>query len=141
MELQKQRSRCAVSMMLDIIGDKWSLLILRDAVLFDKRRYREFLASPEGISTNILAARLKQLECHGLLQKFTDAGDGKALLYVPTERAVRLMPVMVELVRWGSTELCEIMVPEFMTALLENGTATYVVEKTTELSQERSALA
>lgn len=141
MEIRNQRSRCPVSMMLDIVGDKWSLLILRDAVLFNKRRYREFLASPEGISTNILAARLKQLECHGLLEKFSDIDDGKAFLYVPTERAVKLMPVVVEVVRWGSTELCEIMVPEFMTALLETGTGPYISEKIAALKQERSSLA
>lgn len=141
MEIRNQRSQCPISMLLDIVGDKWSLLILRDAVLFNKRRYREFLASPEGISTNILAARLKQLECHGLLEKFSDIEDGKAFLYVPTERAVKLMPVVVEVIRWGSTELCEITVPEFMTALLESGTGQYIGEKIVALSLERSSLA
>ena len=140
MEIQNQRSRCPISMMLDIVGDKWSLLILRDAVLFNKRRYREFLASPEGISTNILAARLKQMECHGMLEKFSDTADGKAFLYVPTERAVKLIPVVVEVIRWGSTELCEIMVPEFMTALLEGGTASYIGEKIAALALERQSL-
>jgi DNA-binding HxlR family transcriptional regulator len=140
MGIQNQRSRCAISLLLDIVGDKWSLLILRDAVLFDKRRYREFLASPEGISTNILAARLKQLECHGLLEKFSDIDDGKAFRYVPTERAVTLIPVVVEVVRWGSTEFDEIMVPELMTTLLEGGTGRFIGEKSAALSHERSSI-
>lgn len=140
MEIHNQRSRCPISLLLDIVGDKWSLLILRDAVLFNKRRYREFLASPEGISTNILAARLKQLERHGLLDKFSDIDDGKAFLYVPTERAVKLIPVVVEVIRWGSTELGDIMVPDFMTALLDSGTGGYVGEKIAALGEERSAL-
>ncbi|MBE9539402.1 MAG: helix-turn-helix transcriptional regulator [Proteobacteria bacterium] len=140
MDIQKQRSLCPISLMLELLGDKWSLLILRDAILLDKRRYRDFLASPEGISTNILASRLKQLEGSGMLEKFPDPSDGKASLYVPTERGVKLLPLIVEAMRWGMSEFGESGVPEFALKLLEEGTAHYLEDKFIVLSDEREAL-
>ena len=140
MEVQKQRSHCPISIMLDLLGDKWSLLILRDAILLDKRRYRDFLASPEGISTNILASRLKQLESSGILEKFPDPSDGKASLYIPTQRGVKLLPILVEAMRWGMSEFGESSVPEFAMKLLDEGTAHYIEDKTSVLCDERKAL-
>ena len=126
--------------MLELLGDRWSLLILRDAILLDKRRYGDFLASPEGISTNILASRLKQLESSGILEKFPDPTDGKAYLYIPTERGVKLLPLLVEAMRWGLSEFGESGVPDFAEALLEEGTAHYVEDKFAVLSKEREGL-
>ena len=140
MEVKKQRSPCPISIMLDLLGDKWSLLILRDAILLDKRRYRDFLASPEGISTNILASRLKQLECSGILEKFPDPSDGKASLYIPTQRGVKLLPILVEAMRWGMSEFGESGVPESAMKLLNKGTAHYMEGKIGMLSDERKAL-
>ena len=140
MDTQKQRSFCPISLVLDLLGDKWSLLILRDAILLDKRRYGEFLASPEGISTNILASRLKQLESGGILEKFPDPSDGKASLYIPTERGVKLLPLLVEAMRWGLEEFADCGAPDFALQLLDEGTAHYLQDKFILLSDEREAL-
>ena len=140
MEITKQRSVCPLSMVLDLFGDKWSLLILRDAILFDKRRYGEFLASPEAISTNILAARLRQLEAIGIMEKYADPADGKASLYIPTTRGLRLLPLLVEAMRWGIDEFGQEGMPDFALALVENGPGQYIDDKSIVLSQEREAL-
>ena len=140
MAIQNQRSLCPISIVLDLLGDKWSLLILRDAILLDKRRYKDFLASPEGISTNILASRLKQLEGAGILEKFPDSSDGKASLYVPTERGVKLLPLLVEAMRWGMSEFGESGGPDFALKLLNEGTAHYLDDKFSVLADERQVL-
>jgi len=140
MDIQIQRSICPLSIILDLIGDKWSLLIMRDALLWDKRRYTDFLASPEAISTNILASRLKQLERTGILEKFPDPSDGKASLYIPTERGLGLLPIMVEAMRWGLSEFEPAGVPDFVSRLIEDGTSHYIKEKKRALSDERRTL-
>ena len=126
--------------MLELLGDKWSLLILRDAILLDKRRYGDFLSSPEGISTNILASRLKQLEGCGILEKFPDPSDGKASLYVPTERGVKLLPILVECLRWGASEFGNALMPDFAMKLVDEGTGRYLDDKFAALSAERKTL-
>ena len=98
---RQPRSHCPVSIALDAIGDRWSLLILRDIILRDKRRYHEFLNSEEGISTNILADRLARLEKQGLVSKSPDPGDRRQFLYAPTQKGVDLLPVVVEMARWS----------------------------------------
>jgi DNA-binding HxlR family transcriptional regulator len=140
MHILKQRSVCPISMMLELLGDKWSLLILRDAILLDKRRYGDFLSSSERISTNILASRLKQLEGCGILEKFPDPSDGKASLYVPTERGVKLLPVLVESLRWGASEFGSARVPDFAMKLVDEGAEHYLEDKFVALSAERKTL-
>jgi DNA-binding HxlR family transcriptional regulator len=85
---------------LEVIGDKWSLLILRDLIA-GKKRYQEFLGSREGISTNILADRLAKLEKRGIISKSDDPESKKQFIYAPTEKGLDLMPILVELARWG----------------------------------------
>ena len=140
MDTLKQRSVCPISIMLEQLGDKWSLLILRDAILLDKRRYGDFLSSPEGISTNILASRLKQLEGCGILEKFPDPSDGKASLYVPTERGVKLLPILVESLRWGASEFGNALMPDFAMKLVDEGIGHYFDDKFAALSAERKML-
>ncbi len=94
-----RRSHCPISLSLEVIGDRWSLLILRDLVLFGKRRYGELLASEEAIATNILASRLAKLRKAGLISKSMD--EKRQTLYVPTQKALDLKPVLTELARWG----------------------------------------
>ena len=97
-----RRSECAVSMALDAVGDKWSLLILRDLMFSDKRSYGELQASEERIATNILAARLVSLEANGLIRKESDPSDSRRHLYFLTEKGIHLLPVVVELMQWMS---------------------------------------
>lgn len=95
------RSHCPVSLALEAIGDRWSLLILRDIMLRGKRRYQEFLNSEEGISTNILAERLARLEHQGLISKTIDPVDKRQFRYLPTQKALDLLPVIFEMARWS----------------------------------------
>jgi DNA-binding HxlR family transcriptional regulator len=96
------RSHCPISFALDFVGDKWTLLVLRDLILARKRHFQDFLESPEGIASNILASRLKLLERTGFVTRAADPGHGRRVIYAPTGKALDLLPAMVELVRWGA---------------------------------------
>jgi DNA-binding HxlR family transcriptional regulator len=95
-----KRSHCPISLSLEVIGDRWSLLVLRDLILRGKKRYGELADSSEGISTNILADRLSRLERSGLILRATDAKT-KQVSYAPTRKGLDLVPVLRELGRWG----------------------------------------
>lgn len=95
-----KRSNCPISSALDTIGDKWSLLILRDLMFTEKRTYGELQASEEGIATNILAARLVALEENGIVHKSPDPDHGRRNIYRLTEKGIDLLPVIVELSHW-----------------------------------------
>ena len=97
-----RRSGCPISYALDLLGDKWTLLVLRDLLLMDKRHYRELLAAEEGIATNILADRLKRLEAQGVVDRETDPRDRRRLIYRVTDKGVALVPVLLELAAWGA---------------------------------------
>ena len=101
--MPERRSTCPISFALDFIGDKWTLVVLRDLILAGKRYYQEFLESPESIATNILAARLKLLEAAGMVTRKADPAHGRRVVYTPTSKALDLLPVMLELVRWGAS--------------------------------------
>jgi DNA-binding HxlR family transcriptional regulator len=97
----KRRSECPISCSLDIWGDKWSLLIVRDLMLFKQCTYGDFLKSDEKIATNILAARLQMLEDNELITK-QDHPESKAkVLYKLTPKGVDLFPLMVEINIWA----------------------------------------
>ena len=101
MNKAKKRSDCPVSCSLDVWGDKWSLLIIRDLMLAKECTYGDFLRSPEGISTNILAARLKVLEENEIITK-SDHPDSKAkVLYRLTRKGIDLLPIMIEINLWA----------------------------------------
>ena len=87
---------------LDLIGDKWTLLVVRDLLLFGKRRYGELLASPEGIPTNILARRLRRLEAAGLVERTLAPRPRSRYAYVLTRSGRRLGPVLAAVRDWGS---------------------------------------
>lgn len=94
------RSACAVSTALDIIGDKWSLLIVRDMCL-NKHRYGDFHSSPEGIPTNILANRLRRLEESGILTKQMYREKPLRYEYYLTEKGADLLPIIQQLALWA----------------------------------------
>lgn len=95
------RSDCPVNFALETFGDKWSLLIIRDIVFWGKKTYGEFLNSDEGIATNILAARLAQLEQEGILARSPDPADKRRDVYSLTEKGLELIPLLVEIVAWS----------------------------------------
>ncbi len=96
------RSHCPISYALDFVGDRWTLLVLRDLILGRKRYFREFLESQEGIATNILTSRLKLLEASGFVTRSPDPSHSRRGVYTPTDKALDLLPAMLELVRWGA---------------------------------------
>jgi DNA-binding HxlR family transcriptional regulator len=96
------RSHCPISYALDFVGDRWTLLVLRDLILARKRYFQDFLESPEGIATNILSSRLKQLERAGFVTRAPDPAHARRVVYAPTDKALDLLPTLVELVRWGA---------------------------------------
>jgi DNA-binding HxlR family transcriptional regulator len=100
MASRARRSRCPVSCTLDVLGDRWSLLVVRD-VMRGKRRYAEFLASPEGIPTNILADRLKRLVIKGVIASHRYSEHPPRFEYQLTEKGEDLRPIMRAMVEWG----------------------------------------
>ena len=95
------RSDCPLNYGIEIFGDKWTLLIIRDLLLFNKRYYNEFLSSEEGISTNILADRLNHLEREGLIIMEKDLEHKQKKIYKPTQKGIDLMPVLFEIGQWS----------------------------------------
>lgn len=97
------RSGCPINFGLEIFGDQWSLLILRDMLIVGKRTFKEFQASDEGIASNILADRLKRLESCGIIGRERSPEDRRQVWYLPTEAGRALLPVLVEMSYWGAT--------------------------------------
>jgi len=98
----KRRSGCPLNASVEMLGDRWSLLIIRDMMLRGFRTYKEFLDSYEGIATNILADRLRKLEAHGIITTERDPSDGRKLLYLLTTKGINLAPVLTEMVLWAA---------------------------------------
>jgi len=98
----KWRSGCPLNASVEILGDRWSLLIIRDMMLRGFRSYKEFLESYEGIATNILADRLQNLIVHGIITAERDPSDGRKLIYSLTAKGIDLAPVLTEMVLWAA---------------------------------------
>ena len=100
--LPKHRSGCPVSVSLEVVGDRWSLLIVRDLMIRGFRNFKEFQESGEGIATNILADRLRKLEATGIIAAEADTVDRRRVSYRLTEKGIDLAPVLLELLLWGA---------------------------------------
>jgi DNA-binding HxlR family transcriptional regulator len=98
----KRRSGCPVSVSLEVLGDRWSLLIIRDLMVRGYRTFKEFQASGEGISTNILADRLHRLEAAGIITAEVVEADARRVHYRLTGKGIDLGPVLLELLLWGA---------------------------------------
>ena len=105
------RSECPLTNTLDLIGDKWTLLVIRDMLFLKKRSFNEFLESPEGIATNILTERLKRLEEHGIIEKRPYTKAPVRYEYMLTRRGKDLRPLLIEMIRWGNTHIDGTIVP------------------------------
>jgi DNA-binding HxlR family transcriptional regulator len=99
------RSVCPIASGLDVLGDKWSLVIVRDLIQHGTRTYSEFIESPEGISTNILAARLKLLSASGLIEHVDPDRAARNNAYRLTDAGLALQPVLEQLARWSQAHL------------------------------------
>ena len=136
MSSSKKRSDCPISSSLDVWGDKWSLLIVRDLMFKKQSTYGDFLKSDEKIATNILASRLLMLEENGIISK-QDHHDSKAkVLYKLTEKGINLLPLLIEINLWAE-KYCEI--PESQKMILnamKKDKVGFIEEKIEELKKE-----
>jgi len=98
----KRRSGCPLNASVEILGDRWSLLIIRDMMLRGAKSYKEFLAGYEGIATNILSDRLRRLTDHGIISVQPDPADGRKVIYLLTAKGIDLAPVLTEMVLWAA---------------------------------------
>ncbi len=103
MDVIKKRSNCPISCSLDVWGDKWSLLIIRDLMFKKECTYGDFLKSEEKIATNILASRLQTLEEHGVINKLEHPDSKAKVLYKLTQKGIDLLPLMIEINLWANT--------------------------------------
>jgi len=98
----RRRSLCPVSISLETIGDRWSLLIVRDLMVRGFRTFKEFLQSGEGIATNVLTDRLRKLAAAGIIETEVASDDRRRVSYRLTEKGIDLAPVLLELLIWGA---------------------------------------
>lgn len=100
--MEKSRSDCPIGCALDVFGDRWSLLIIRDIMLRGKLSYSEFLTSEEKIATNILVNRLSVLEAEHILSKRVSPTNRSKFVYSLTEKGIDLLPIVIEIMDWGA---------------------------------------
>jgi DNA-binding HxlR family transcriptional regulator len=101
--LYPNQQGCPIARTLDVIGDRWTLLILRDLLIFNRTRFSEFLASLDGLSPNLLSQRLKQLEQDGLVERHLYSDHPPRMEYRPTEKGEALRPALEALATWGNS--------------------------------------
>ena len=100
--MDKKRSNCPISCSLEVFGDKWSFLIIRDIMLRGKVSYSEFLTSEEKIASNILVNRLSVLEAEGIVVKEVSPVNKSKFIYSLTKKGVDLLPIVIEIMDWGA---------------------------------------
>ena len=98
----QRRSGCPLNASVEMLGDRWSLLILRDMMLRGYETFNEFLHSDEKIATNILADRLRRLESYGIISSEQDPADGRKMIYALTAKGIDLAPVLTEMALWAA---------------------------------------
>ena len=98
----ERRSECPLNASVEMLGDRWSLLIIRDMMLRGARTYKEFLRGHEGIATNVLADRLRKLVAYRIITTEPDPSDGRKLTYRLTAKGIDLAPVLTEMVLWAA---------------------------------------
>lgn len=134
----KRRSDCPVSYAMDIFGDKWTLLIIRDIMFKGKKSYSEFSQSEEKIATNILSDRLSMLKCAGLIKGKVDKEKKSKRNYELTDKGIDLVPVLLEIVRWSATYDKESAAPKEFVERVKNDRENFVREITEHLKKTRA---
>ena len=120
MKRATRRSDCPINYALQVFGDGWSLLVIRDLMFTERRTYTDFLNAEEGMATNILAARLKQLQADGLIRR---RGAGRGAEFALTKKGLDLLPAMLELISWsGKYDRATGAPKEFLARLRSNRT-------------------
>ena len=133
---EAHRSGCPVNLTLELLGDRWSLLILRDIIFGRARRFRELLRSEERIASNVLADRLRTLVEAGLLTRSGDPNHKQKAVYSLTEKAIALVPVFAQIGAWGSRWLPATEALSIRARLMERGGPPLWERFMAELRQE-----
>jgi len=131
---QDQRSTCPISTALEIVGDRWTLLVIRDLMFAGKRHFREFLQSEEGISSNVLTDRLGALLENGLITKDDDPTHAQKAIYSLTEKGIALLPVLAATSKWTQKHYPETRRPEAVA--LAQGDEQFVKELQARLRKQ-----
>jgi DNA-binding HxlR family transcriptional regulator len=117
-----RRSGCPINLTLEVVGDKWSLLVIRDMIFGNRRHFRELLTkSEEGIASNILADRLKRLVAQGIVSKSDDPTHKQKAIYSLTGQGVELLPILAQMSVWGRKYLPVTAELSIRARLLEEG--------------------
>lgn len=131
------RSGCPINLTLEVVGDKWSLLIIRDIIFGNRRHFRELLTrSEEGIASNILADRLKTLLEQGIISKADDPSHKQKAIYSLTEKGIELLPVLAQMSAWGRKYLPVTEELAIRAQLLEEGGPKLWADFMDELREE-----
>jgi DNA-binding HxlR family transcriptional regulator len=120
------RSGCPISSALDVVGDKWSLLIIRDMLIKHKKTFKEISDSDERIAPSILSARLKLLESYKLISKTKVPENKKENIYLLTKKGIRLTPIIIEFSLWGNSNMREFNKIDYIEGL--NSDKSYIIQ-------------
>jgi DNA-binding HxlR family transcriptional regulator len=125
MKRTERRSDCPINFALQIFGDAWSLLIIRDLMFTERRTYSDFLNAEEGMATNILASRLELLQAAGLIRR---EGGGKGAKFSLTDKGLDLLPAMLELIAWSARYDADTAAPRTFVAKVRNDRVNFSAE-------------
>jgi len=125
---EKRDTGCPIAFSLDVFGDKWSLLIVRDLLLVGHKTYGQCLGSKERISTNILADRMKRLEAEGIINKSSDPNNRKSYIYSLTKKGLDLAPIVLEAIKWGGAHDPNTIAPDSILDRIENDRDNFLTE-------------
>ena len=133
------RSLCPISLVLELVGDNWSLLIVRDLMFRGHSSYQAFLRSEEGIATNILADRLQRLEQNGLISKASDPADARKFIYALTEKGADMAPLLVEMTLFANRHAPRIDMPKEVVADMQRNKSAFTARMVRSCSPRRRA--
>ena len=119
-EVNDRRSACPIANSLEILGDRWTLLIIRDLMFTNRCEFGHFLSANEGISTNILSERLERLQCFGLVTKQPHPTHGRKFIYELTPAGLALAPTLIEFISWGHSHITDTFAPDVFIDMLKN---------------------
>lgn len=135
-----RQSGCPIAFSLDIVGDKWSLLIIRDMIFRGRRYFGEFLEANEKISTNILADRLKKLEQNHVITKTQDPENQNKYIYQLTQSGIDLIPLIIEMIIWGTNNDPNTITPEELYRRLKENKYELTLEAVDAVKNDKAAL-
>lgn len=136
-----RRSACPISFALEALGDRWTLLVIRDLVFVGKRHFRDFLASPEGIASNILSSRLRTLEAEGIVTRRADPDSARKVIYELTDKGTDLIPVLLEVIQWGAKHDPRTAAPPAFTTRIAKDRDSLIAEIRAAVRKKNTALA